>query len=46
MKKDTMRLFTICSVILGLILFQACGDDDPVSPGADNPPDMPLLPGS
>jgi hypothetical protein len=45
MKRDGMRLFTVFSLVAGLLLLQACGDDDPASPGADNPPDMPLLQG-
>jgi hypothetical protein len=42
--RDAVRLFCICSVIAGLFLFQACGDD-PASPEAGDPPEIPLLQG-
>lgn len=49
MKRDTKQLLSICIVIAGLLLFNACGSDDPAS--TDNgssegdPPDIPMLQG-
>ncbi len=43
-KRDAIKLICICSVIAGLFLFQACGDD-PAAPEVGDPPAIPLLQG-
>lgn len=43
-KRDAIKLICIFSVIAGLFLFQACGDD-PAAPEVGDAPEVPLLQG-
>lgn len=49
MKRNTIQLWSICLVIAGLLLFNACGSDDPASTDngstAGDPPEIPMLQG-
>lgn len=49
MKRDINKLWSICILLAGLLLFNACGSDDPASTDngstAGDPPEVPLLQG-